>query len=92
MEFIYNHVKLSNKVVVTSDDVGTVCNGSMPVKKRALKRRATGSSTGLTIKNNKKQKCEYRFVASRNVLTTGCHSTVLTHQSLSGKKYSLPYM
>lgn len=36
--------------------LGTVCNGSMPVKKRALKRRATGSSTGLTIKNNKKQK------------------------------------
>jgi len=74
MQFIYSHIKLSNKVVVTPD-IGTVCNRSMPVKKRALKRRVTGSSTGLTIKN-KKQKCEYRFVASRNLLTTGCHCIV----------------
>jgi hypothetical protein len=48
----------------------------MPVKKRALKRQATGSSTGLAIKNNKKQKCEYAFTATGELLITCCYATV----------------
>jgi hypothetical protein len=32
---------------------------SMPVKKRVMKRRGTGSSGVLTVKNIKKPKCEY---------------------------------